>query len=176
MSEEGFLHYKISFDLSIQSTGSAPASRRDGSSLIGSASSLPSTHFLDVRAVFLPTDVVVITSIHQASHWQHLVTLKTDLLLYQTTTLANHHWHPLNIGSPPCAHASPDKTSTIKSLGSNGSGSVASVTAMDENSFGPVMGLVRLGSKSQMSIGSLPLNAPPLAGIAGLDNDWVPAT
>ena len=74
----------------------------------------------------------------------------------------------------------PDKTSTIRSLGSSGSGTVVggAVTVMDESSFGTVrglpMGLVRSGSTSQMSSASFPLNAPPWA--AGLDNDWVPAT
>ena len=69
----------------------------------------------------------------------------------------------------------PDKTSTVRSLGSSGSGSVA-VTVMDENSFGTVkglpMGLVRSGSTSQMSSASFPLNTP---WASGLDNDWVPA-
>ena len=83
-----------------------------------------------------------------------------------------------NIGSPPCAHVTPDKTSTIRSLGSSGgSGTVTAVTVMDEDPFGTVkglpMGLVRSGSTSQMSSASFPLNAPPWA--SGLDKDWVPA-
>lgn len=96
-----------------------------------------------------------------------------------------------SIGTPPCAHVTPDKTSTIRSLGSSGGTTVGStgVTVMgggsgdEDSSFGTVKGLsspmmmggglVRSGSTSQMSSASFPLNAPPWA--AGLDKDWVPA-
>ena len=102
-----------------------------------------------------PTDVVVTTPILQAS--QYSVTLKSDLLLIKQQ-LRSKIW--FNIGSPPCAHVTPDKTSTIRSLGPNGSGLVAAVTVMDDCSFYTVkclpMGWVRSGLTSQMSSGSFP--------------------
>jgi hypothetical protein len=71
----------------------------------------------------------------------------------------------------------PDKTSTIRSLGSTGSGSRSTAaTVMDNNSFGTVKGsaggLVRSGSMGQMSSASFPLNTP---WAAGLGSDWEPA-
>ena len=72
----------------------------------------------------------------------------------------------------------PDKTSTIRSLRPNGSGSIAAVTVMDDCSFYTVkclpMRWVRSGLTSQMSSSSFPLNTPPCT--VGLDTDWVPAT
>ena len=165
------------FNPSVRSTGSAPASRRDGSSSIGSASSRPSAHSL-ARTGSISSD-------GRRRHQTNSPSLSAfGYSQKRPSPLSNNDFDepsstiPFNIGSPPCAHVTPDKTSTIRSLGSNGTGSVAAVTVMDESSFGTVKGLpmelVRSGSTSQMSSASFPLNAPPWA--AGLDNDWVPAT
>ena len=164
------------FNPSVRSTGSAPASRRDGSSSIGSAaSSRPSAHSL-ARTGSISSD-------GRRRHQTNSPSLSAfGYSQKRPSPLSSNDFDepsskiPFNIGSPPCAHVTPDKTSTVRSLGSSGSGSVA-VTVMDENSFGTVkglpMGLVRSGSTSQMSSASFPMNTP---WAAGLDNDWVPAT
>ena len=175
MSEQGSLHSMRShFNPSVRSTGSAP-SRRDGSSSIGSASSRPSAHSLartgsissDGRRRH-PTNSPALSAFGY-SHKRPSPLSNNNAFDEPSSTI------PFNIGSPPCAHVTPDKTSTIRSLGSSGSGSVA-VTVMDDNSLGTVkglpVGLVRSGSTSQISSASFPLNAP---WAAGLDNDWVPA-
>ena len=183
MSEQGSLHSMRShFNPSVRSTGSAPTSRRDGSSSMGSAaSSRPSAHSL-ARTGSISSD-------GRRRHPTNSPSLSAfGYSQKRPSPLSSNNNNdfdeqpsshvPFNIGSPPCAHVTPDKTSTIRSLGSSGgSGSVGGVTVMDENSFGTVkglpMGLVRSGSTSQMSSASFPLNAPPWA--AGLDKDWVPA-
>ena len=161
------------FNPSVRSTGSAPSSRRDVSSSIGSASSL--AHSLARTGSF--------SSDGRRRHLSSSPALSAfGYSNKRPSPLSNNNVcdEPspkllFNIGSPPCAHVTPDKTSTIRSLGSSGSGSVA-MTVMDEDSFGTVkglpVGLVRSGSTSQMSSASFPLNTP---WAAGLDNDWVPA-
>ena len=175
MSEQGSLHSMRShFNPSVRSTGSAPASRRDESNSMGSASS---AHSL-ARTGSISSDgrrryQTNSPSLSALGHAQ-----KRPSPLSSNDFDEPSSKIPFNIGSPPCAHVTPDKTSTIRSLGSSGSGTIAAATVMDENSFGTVkglpMGLVRSGSTSQMSSASFPLNAPPWA--AGLDNDWVPTT
>jgi len=178
MSEQGSLHSMRShFNPSLRSTGSAPASRREGSSSIGSASSLPSAYSLSRTGS--------ISSDGRRRHQSNSPSLSASGGHSQKrpSPLSNNDEQPssnipFNIGSPPCAHVTPDKMSTIRSLGSSGgSGPIAAATVMDEDSFGTVkglpVGLVRSGSTSQMSSASFPLNAPPWA--AGLDKDWVPA-
>ena len=182
MSEQGSLHSMRShFDPSVRSTGSAPASRRDGSSSMGSAaSSLARTGSIssDGRRRHQTNSPSLSAFGYSQKRPSPLSSNnKNDFDDEPPSSIIPFN----NIGSPPSAHMSPDKTSTIRSLGSSGgSGTVVNaVTVMDEkNSFGtvkgsPMMGLVRSGSTSQMSSASFPLNAPPWA--AGLDKDWVPA-
>ena len=184
MSEQGSLHSMRShFDPSVRSTGSAPASRREGSSSIGSAnSSRPSAFSLsrtgsissDGRRRHQSNSPSLSAFGYSQKRPSPLSSNKNDFDDEPPSSIIPFN----NIGSPPSAHMSPDKTSTIRSLGSSGaSGTVTAVTVMDENSFGtvkglPMMGLVRSGSTSQMSSASFPLNAPPWA--AGLDKDWEP--
>ena len=188
MSEQGSLHSMRShFDPSVRSTGSAPASRREGSSSMGSANSSRPSAFSLSRTGSISSD-------GRRRHQSNSPSLSAfGYSQKRPSPLSSNNKNDFddeppssiipfnNIGSPPSAHMSPDKTSTIRSLGSSGgSGTVVNaVTVMDEkNSFGtvkgsPMMGLVRSGSTSQMSSASFPLNAPPWA--AGLDKDWVPA-
>jgi hypothetical protein len=171
------------FNPSVRSTGSAPTSRIDGSSSMGSAvSSRPSAYSLartgsissDGRRRHQTNSPSLSAFGYSQKRPSPLSSNNNDFDEQPSSNLPFS-----NIGSPPCAHTTPDKTSTIRSLGSSGgSGTVTAVTVMDENSFGtvkglPMMGLVRSGSTSQMSSASFPLNAPPWA--AGLDKDWVPA-
>jgi hypothetical protein len=162
---------KSHFNSSVRSTGSAPASRRDGSSSIGTASSRPSAHSL-ARTGSISSD---------GRRRYHTNSPSLSAFGYsqkRPSPLSNNNDFDepssqipfnLNIGSPPCAHVTPDKTSTVRP-------SASAVTVMDDNSFGTVRGLpaglVRSGSTSQMSSASFPLNTP---WAAGLDNDWVPA-
>ena len=181
MSEQGSLQSMRShLNPSVRSTGSAPASRRDGSSSIGSAaSSLARTGSIssDGRRRHQTNSPSLSAFGYSQKRPSPLSSNKNND--FDEQPLSNMPFN--NIGSPPSAHMTPDKTSTIRSLGSSGgSGTVVNaVTVMDEkNSFGtvkgsPMMGLVRSGSTSQMSSASFPLNAPPWA--AGLDKDWVPA-
>ena len=175
MSEQGSLHSMRShFNPSVRSTGSAAASRRDGSSSIGSASS---AHSL-ARTGSISSD-------GRRRHQSNSPSLSASGYSQKRPSPLSNDFDeqpssniPFNIGSPPCAHVTPDKMSTIRSSGSTGgSGPITAVTVMDEDSFGTVKGLptglVRSGSTSQMSSASFPLNAPPWAG--GLDKDWVPA-
>ena len=177
MSEQGSLQSMRShLNPSVRSTGSAPASRRDGSSSIGSAaSSLARTGSIssDGRRRHQTNSPSLSAFGYSQKRPSPLSSNKNND--FDEQPLSNMPFN--NIGSPPSAHMTPDKTSTIRSLGSSG-GTVTAVTVMDENSFGtvkglPMMGLVRSGSTSQMSSASFPLNAPPWA--AGLDKDWEPA-
>ena len=176
MSEQGSLQSMRShLNPSVRSTGSAPASRRDGSSSIGSAaSSLARTGSIssDGRRRHQTNSPSLSAFGYSQKRPSPLSSNKNND--FDEQPLSNMPFN--NIGSPPSAHMTPDKTSTIRSLGSSG-GTVTAVTVMDENSFGtvkglPMMGLVRSGSTSQMSSASFPLNAPPWA--AGLDKDWEP--
>jgi hypothetical protein len=174
MSEQGSLHSMRShFNASVRSTGSAPTSRRDGSSSIASASasSRPSAHSL-ARTGSISSD-------GRRRHQTNSPSLSAfGHSQKRPSPLSNNDFDepssqiPFNIGSPPCAHLIPDKTSTVRTLGQSGS----AVTMKDENLFGTVKGLpaglVRSGSTSQISSASFPLNTP---WAAGLDNDWVPA-
>ena len=184
MSEEGSLYSMRShLNPSFRSTGSAPASRRDGSSSMGSAaSSRPSAYSL-ARTGSISSDGRRRNQTNSPSLSAFGYSQKRPSPLSSNNNndfdeQPSSNMPFSNIGSPPCAHMTPDKTSTIRSLGSSGaSGTVTAVTVMDENSFGtvkglPMMGLVRSGSTSQMSSASFPLNAPPWA--AGLDKDWEP--
>ena len=162
------------FNPSVRSTGSAPSSRRDGSSSIGSASTRPSARSL-ARTGSISSDG------RRRHHTNSPALSAFGYSHKRPSPLSNNDFDEpssnmtFNIGSPPCAHVTPDKTSTIRSLGSSGSRSVA-MTVMDDNLSGTVkglpVGLVRSGSTSQMSSASFPLNTP---WAAGLDNDWVPA-
>jgi hypothetical protein len=168
MSEQGSLHSMRShFNPSVRSTGSAPASRRDGSSSIGSASSRPSAHSL-ARTGSISSDGRRRhhTNSPSLSAFGHSPMRPSPLSNFDEPSSRL----PLMIGSPPSVHITPDKTSTIRSLGSIGS---AAVTVVDDSSSGTVKGpLLRSASTSQMSSASFPLNAP---WAAGLDNNWEPA-
>ena len=177
MSEGSLYSMRSHINPSVRSTGSSPTSRRDAFSSLGSSYSQASAHSLTRTGSI---------SFDGRGHQNNSPSLSAfgysqkrpppisgnDLDEHPSSII------PFNIGSPPCAHVTPDKTSTIRSLGSSiGSATVGAVTVMGEDSFGTVkglpMGLVRSGSTSQMSSASFPLNAPPWA--AGLDKDWVPA-
>ena len=160
------------FNPSVRSTGSAPASRRDGSNSMGSASSRPSAYSL-ARTGSVSSD-------GRRRHHPNSPTLSAfGYSPMRPSLLSNNKFEepstklPHNkIASPLSALITPDQTSTIRSLGSSGS---AAVTVVDDTSFGTVkgpVGLVRSGSTSQMSSASFPLNTP---WAAGLDSDWVPA-
>ena len=69
------------------------------------------------------------------------------------------------IGSPPSAHVSPDKATTLRSMGSG------STTLMADTSFGSTLRGMQ-GSRSTSPLSSS-LNAP---WVGGLDNDWQPST
>jgi hypothetical protein len=181
MSERGSLHSMRShFNPSVRSTGSAPASRRDGSGSVGSSPSRPSAHSI-ARTGSISSD---------GRRRPNPTSPTPSAFGYSRSPLSNNNKNKDNnsrspfddpplpsilptIGSPPCAHVTPDKKSTVRSLGGSiGSGSVGTVMDMD-GLFGTVRGadLTRSGSTSQFSATS-PLNAP---WAAGLDNDWMPA-
>ncbi|KAF8813515.1 hypothetical protein BYT27DRAFT_7231005 [Phlegmacium glaucopus] len=165
MSEQGSLHSMRShINSPARSTGSAPASRRDGSSSIGSASSRPSAHSL-ARTGSISSD-------GRRRNHTNSPTLSAlggfSSSQIRPSPLSNSSSsNPLDssviIGAPPSAHVSPDKMSTIRSLGS------ASVATVMDSSFGTVRAVDR--STSPLSA-SFPLNTP---WAAGLDNDWTPA-
>ena len=156
------------FNPSVRSTGSAPASRKDGSSSMNSASSRPSAYSL-ARTGSISSD-------GRRRHHTNSPTLSAFGHSHKRPSpLSAHNFDEpcsATIGSPPSVHVTPDKSSTIRSLASTGS---AAVTVADDTSSGTLKGpngLVRSGSTSQMSSASFPLNSP---WAAGLDNDWVPA-
>jgi len=81
--------------------------------------------------------------------------------------LARSSPSPSVIGSPPSAHMSPDKTNTIRSVGSG------STTLVADTSFGSTARGSNAGrAVSPMSSSSFPLNAP---WVGGLDNEWQPS-
>ena len=168
MSEQGSLYSMRShFNPSVRSTGSAPASRRDGSSSLSSAaSSRPSAHSLPRTGS--------ISSDGRRRHRTNSPALSAFGYSQMRSSPLSNHGHPAfddptsSIGSPPRAHVSPDKTSTIRSLASAGSGSA---TVMNSSITAEGVELARTGSTSQFSA-SFPLTTP---WAAGLDNDWVPA-
>ena len=182
MSERGSLHSMRSHsNPSVRSTGSAPASRRDGSGSVGSSSSRPSAHSIartgsissDGRRRPNPTS----PTLSAFGYSPMRSPLSNNKKNKDNDSRSPFDDPPLpsllpTIGSPPCAHVTPDKKSTVRSLG----GFIGSGTVMDmdmDRSFGTVRGadLARSGSTSQFSATS-PLNAP---WAAGLDNDWIPA-
>ena len=165
------------FNPSVRSTGSAPASRRDGSGSMGSASSRPSAHSLartgsissDGRRRHPGNSPTLSAFGHGHSHMR-----PSPLSNGGSSSSSNRPPFddaplpsilPPIIGSPPSAHVTPDKMSTIRSLGSTGSES--GVTLMDAGTVrdaGP-------RSTSPLSASSFPLNTP---WATGLDNDWTP--
>jgi len=169
MSEQGSLHSMRShFNPSVRSTGSAPASRRDGSSSMSSASSRPSAHSL-------PRTGSISSDGRRRHHTNSPALSAFGYSQMRSSPLSNNNRPAFDdplaiIGSLPRAHVSPDKSSTIRSLASVESGSAAT---MMNSPISTVEGveLVRTGSTSQFSASSA-LNAP---WAAGLDNDWIPA-
>ncbi|KJA25097.1 hypothetical protein HYPSUDRAFT_438748 [Hypholoma sublateritium FD-334 SS-4] len=172
MSEQGSLHSMRShFTPSSRSTGSAPASRREVNSSVGSANSArPSAHSSSqhsaysaiahslVRAGSLTNDdrrrgssPALSAFGHQARHGPAV-----EASLSPT------------IGRPPSAHMSPaDKTAsgaTLRSVQSD-------TTAVMDTSASTVHGMQPARSLSPLSA-NFPLNAP-WAG--GLDSDWQPS-
>ncbi|KAF8151037.1 hypothetical protein B0H34DRAFT_666363 [Crassisporium funariophilum] len=186
MSEQGSLHSMRShFAPSSRSTGSAPASRRDGSGSVGSSSSRPSAHSGFSLAHSLPRTGSISSDGRKRNHGG-LISPALSAFGQQlraptsggqggsrqqrpTTPVQDHNSLSPTIGSPPSAHMSPDKMgSTIRSVGSG------STTLMADSSFGTLRGgggVYRSGSASPLSA-NFPLSAP-WAG--GLDNDWTPA-
>jgi len=176
MSEQASLHSMRShINPSVRSTGSAPASRRDGSSSIGSASSRPSAHSLartgsissDGRRRNHANSPTLSAFGGYSSH------MRPSPL---SNSSSSNHRSPLDdlssstmIGAPPSAHVSNDKMSTIRSLGS--AGSVSAATVMD-SSFATVRGAGPMDRSTSPLSTTFPLNAP---WAAGLDNDWTPA-
>ena len=158
------------FNPSVRSTGSAPNSRRDGSNSIGSGS-------VSARSLARTGSI---SSDERRRHHANSPTLSAfgysqlrssplsngssstnrNRLLFDDPSSSSSILP--TIGSPPSAYVTPDKTNTIRSVGS---GSAA--TVMDNGTVRGVE-LVRTGSTSQFSA----LSAP---WAAGLDNDWVPA-
>ena len=123
MSKDGSLHSMRShFNPFVWSTGPAP----DGSSSIGSASSSrPSAHSL-ARTDNISSDGCRHHHTNLPGLWAYGYSQKRPSPLSNNDI--DEPSSKINIGSLPCPHVSPDKTSMIRSLGLNGSGSVAAVT------------------------------------------------
>jgi hypothetical protein len=78
---------------------------------------------------------------------------------------------PPTIGSPPSAHMSPHKATTIRSVASS---SLGSTTLVADTSFGSTVRVSTSGAGSISPLSaSFPLNAAPW--VSGLDGDWQPS-
>jgi hypothetical protein len=182
MSEQGSLHSMRShFSPSIHgSTGSAP-SRRDIGSL-NSNSSRPSAHSVarsQGSGFSVAQSLVRTGSISSEERKRNSPALSA--FGHQTRAAASSSSRPMRspspygypepplspvIGSPPSAHMSPNKATTIRSMRSG------STTVVADTSFGSTLRGAQ-GSRSASPLSaSFPLNAP---WVGGLDNDWQPS-
>ncbi|KDR78656.1 hypothetical protein GALMADRAFT_244126 [Galerina marginata CBS 339.88] len=192
-SEQGSLHSMRShFSPSVRSTGSAPVARRDNSGSVSSNSSRPSAHSVARSmgsGVSVAHSLLRMGSVSSDDRKRHLPgspALSAFGHGQMRTSSSGGHGQgqqessslglPPIIGSPPSAHMNPEKTNTIRSVGSG------STTLMD-TSFGTIDtvrgsgsgngGLQTERSMSPLSSASFSMaNAP---WVAGLDGDWQPA-
>lgn len=180
MSEQGSLHSMRShFGPSIHgSTGSAP-SRHDIGSL-NSNSSRPSAHSVarsQGSGFSVAQSLVRTGSISSDDRKRHSPALSA--FGHQTRAAASssssrpmrspspfgYPEPPLSpvIGSPPTAHMSPDKTSSVRS---------GLTTLKADTSFGSTLRGTQVSREASPLSASFPINAP---WVGGLDNDWQPS-
>lgn len=172
MSEQGSLHSMRShFNPSSRSTGSAPASRREVNSSVGSANSArPSAHSSSQHSAF---SAIAHSLVRAGSLTNDDRRRGPSPALSAFGHQTRHGPAPEaslspTIGKPPSAHMSPaDKTAsdaTLRSVQSD-------TTAVMDTSASTVHGVQPARSLSPLSA-NFPLNAP-WAG--GLDSDWQPS-